>query len=174
MLKDVLRKRSRVIRERCLAAFAAVCPAWSCAPASAGQDRFHNPVGHTLTEALDRLLNDLFDGDREGKETKESMRDAVRILAVQDVPPSKALSFIPLLKDEIRRELPDGSASAEDSDALRVIEARLDEALMEAFDLYMEFKEQIARVRINEVKAEKERLARLLAAVGGGERREPQ
>ena len=132
------------------------------------------PSAIRFTEALDRLLNDLFDGGREGKDTKESMRDAVRILAVQDVPPSKALSFIPLLKDEIRREAPDGSASAEDSGALRVIEARLDEAMMEAFDLYMEFKEHITRVRINEVKAEKERLARLLAAVGGGERREPQ
>ena len=51
---------------------------------------------------------------------------------------------------------------------LLYIESRLDEAMLVAVDLYVACKKQIDDIRIKEAKAEKERLLRLIRAMGRG------
>lgn len=167
---ETLQKKSKVIRQRWLAALAAMYPQGAAAHLLSEKDRFNNPVGYALERATDELFEGLLDEGGEGVGAKESFREAVRILAVQDLNPSAALSFVRLLKEEIRKELPDGPVAAEDFRELLRLDARLDAVVMDGFDLYMEYRERIATVRINEVKAERERLARLLAAVQAGGR----
>ena len=170
MLLKTLRKKGKAIKGRWLAGLAAIYPAGTAARLLSEEDRFRNPVGYALARAADELFEGLLDEGGERAGAKESFREAVQILAVQDLTPSAALSFVRLLKEEIRRELPDGPLAAEDLRELLRLEARLDQAVMDGFDLYMECRERIAGVRINEVKAEGERLARLLAAITGGGR----
>jgi len=170
VLLETLQKKSKAIKSRWLAGFATIYPAGTAARLLSEKDRFSNPVAYALARAADELFEGLLAEGDERAGTKESFREAVQILAVQDLTPSAALSFIRLLKEEIRKELPDGPLAAGDLRELLRLEARLDQAVMDGFDLYMGCKERIAGVRINEVKAEGERLARLLAAVTGGGR----
>jgi hypothetical protein len=170
VLLETLQKKSKVIKQRWLAALAAMYPDATAAYLLSEKDRFLNPVGYALARAADDLFEGLLNESGERAGAKESFREAVRILAVQELNPSSALSFIRLLKEEICKELPDGPVAAEDFRELLRLEARLDAAVMDGFDLYVECRDQIAGVRINEVKAERERLARLLAAVTGGSR----
>jgi len=50
-------------------------------------------------------------------------------------------------------------------DLLR-LESRLDELLFRAFDIYMECREKISEIRLKEARAERERLARVVMAMG--------
>src|SRR5512138_3688517 len=60
-------------------------------------DRFLNPIGFALSEALVRVVDGLASGlSREALEPV--LTDVIKIYAVQDVPASSALTFLFLLK----------------------------------------------------------------------------
>jgi hypothetical protein len=54
-------------------------------------------------------------------------------------------------------------------DELLHLESRIDALSLAAFDIYMACRERIAEIRIGEVKAERERLARVVQALGKGQ-----
>lgn len=175
MVLEELRRRGKAIKERSIKALAALYPPETAEYLTRERDRFRNPLGYALTRAVDDLFESVLEDSKERLGARESFGEAVRILAVQELGPSEALSFVRVLKEEVRRGLVDVLTEAKDFRELLMFEARLDEAMMEAFDLYMESRERIGRVRINEIRAEKERLYRLLAALDGrGDRGTPE
>jgi hypothetical protein len=97
---------------------------------------------------------------------KNGLGDIVRIRAVQDFSPSQALSFVDAMRKAIRREILPMVVEKASLVHLLSIESRLDEALLIALDLYVACKKQIDDIRIKEAKAEKERLLRLIRAMG--------
>ncbi len=115
-------------------------------------DPFGNPVGETvrasLAEALDALL-----GDAPPRAVAAALAPLVRVRAVQEFPPSRALAFVLRLRGLVREEL--GDAGAE-------LVPRIEATLLGAFDLYVEARERLAEAR---VRAERRRTASLLRLV---------
>ncbi len=105
-------------------------------------DPFSNPVGQNALTGLQRLFDDILKGvDRE---TVIPILDPViRIRAVQDFSPSKALAFILDLKIIVRnllKDMPSETASAGD----RIqFENNVDRLLLIGFDVYMTCREKI-------------------------------
>lgn len=106
---------------------------------SAEDDPFRNPVGHTLRQSLTTLYDELR-GTMETERIAPALDALIRIRAVQDLTASQAVGFVFLLKP-ILREL----APVDDS-----LNDRIDRLALMAFDKYMQCREQLADIRVNE------------------------
>jgi hypothetical protein len=166
-LEQVLFNRKGAILEGWRRAVSATYEAGTAAFLTSEKDPFCNPVGHVLTQTGDALLEIATNG-MERERMEGDLRDIVRIRAVQDFSPSRALSFVDAMKKAIRHELLPMAVEEAGFRHVLCIESRLDEAMLVAVDLYVACKKQIDDIRIKEAKAEKERLLRLVRAMGRG------
>ena len=126
---------------------------------------FANPVGQTLVENSERLLNLLLDGGTVD-EVGAALEPIVRIRAVQELSPSQALAFVPALKTAMREEIHDLLADPEIVNGLTALDARVDEVLLVAFDLYTRCREEVATLRVREATRH---VSGLLRRLGGAE-----
>ena len=109
------------------------------------QDPFRNPVGYALRENLSVLVDELLGGMDQSR-VGPAMDGVVRMRAVQDFTASQAVSFVFLLRDVARRHFRD------DADLLAVVERRIDELALIAFDYFMTCREKLCELRTNELK----------------------
>ncbi|OGL46677.1 MAG: hypothetical protein A2161_21845 [Candidatus Schekmanbacteria bacterium RBG_13_48_7] len=121
------------------------------------RDRFKNPVGYTLATEIKTIFQGLLQ-ETITEKLHESLMNIIKIQSVQDFFPSEAITFIFLLKKAIREELQLGNQSNGISLELPEFESKIDILAGLAFDKYMESREKIFEVRINEIKARSSRL----------------
>ena len=110
---------------------------------AAERDPFRNPAGHTLRRALGILFDELLlgmDADR----VTPALDSVMQLRAVQDGPPSSALKFLFQLKEILR-------AHCQDAD-LSLLSSRIDEMALEAFDLFVKYRERTCQARTNEAR----------------------
>ena len=115
------------------------------------KDRFRNPVGHTLKEALPALFDALLGGMGAAK-VAPLLDGIVRIRAVQDFTAAQAVAFVFLLKRVVRGELGNEVQGGLAGEELEALEARIDEMALLAFDLFMTCRERIYQIRADEAK----------------------
>lgn len=126
-------------------------------PAEAGRflerepDRFANPVGHVLREVTAATVAGLADG-RAPEELGAVLDDLVRIRAVQDLCPSRSVSFVLELKPAVREVLGDSLGPDVARAELEAVELWVDRLLLVAFDLHARCREQIFKIRVNEIR----------------------
>jgi len=114
------------------------------------KDRFANPIGSTISDGLQKLYAVLVvDGDM--TEASKPLEDIIKIRAVQDFSPSKAVSFVYLFKNIVREEVAKEKNLEEISGLLPALDARIDTIALVAFDIYMDCRERLHQIRINEV-----------------------
>lgn len=115
-------------------------------------DQFANPVGHTHSKAIAKLVDLLVD-QAQPEEFGNALVDIIKIRAVQDFSHSGAVSFVLLLKDIVRqvlkKDLKELSSAAID---LSRFDATVDQMLLQAFEVYGDLREQLSRIRVDEVK----------------------
>jgi hypothetical protein len=114
------------------------------------KDRFANPVGHSLRTGTRGILDGLLEGVN-AEEICRHLNEIIKIRAIQDFAPSRAVSFVFLLKDAIRAELGRDGIQRFSSE-LTQIDAEIDQVALFAFDIYSRCREQVTELRINEVK----------------------
>jgi hypothetical protein len=134
------------------------------------KDPFRNPVGHTLAAGLPALVASV---SREGQlpgEAAAALEEIVRIRSVQDMSPSRAVGFVWLLRDAIRAELGEELSGGAHADELAGVERRIERLALEAFDTYVALREQVFRLRQEELKRS---VASILRRWHGGQIPEP-
>jgi hypothetical protein len=107
------------------------------------KDPFRNPVGATFKQALAILVEELLlsmDHDK----VVAALDSIMQIRAVQDFTPGRALEFLFQLKGILRDQQP--------GPVLELLDARIDEMALAAFDLYMKYRERLSEARVNEGK----------------------
>ena len=102
------------------------------------KDRFRNPVGSTLKEGLETLLDEITGGMNMAR-IRPAMEGIVRLRAVQDFTAAQATGFVFALR-EILNESGAGSNPA-------VWQKRIDETALLAFDLYTKCREEIHEIK---------------------------
>jgi len=114
------------------------------------KDPFANPVGQTTLQNLTELVNLLIDEDDLSR--AQSLLDPIiRIRAIQDFTAARAVRFVFDLKGVIRSQLPqldDRESRAE----MALLEQRVDELGLMAFDIYMRCREKIFDLKANDVR----------------------
>jgi len=157
-LEDFLKQKGPHIRKRWLDLIIETYPADSHRFFKEQKDRFANPVGTTVSREVESLYHELVHG-MDAERLDSSLDAIVRIRAIQDFSPSKALSFIFLLKkvlrEEFDREIKESPSAGQE---LLTLESRLDEMALKGFDLYMKCREKIYEIRAKEAKSQVSRL----------------
>lgn len=137
-------------------------PADTAAFLKQGKDRFVNPVGFGISQGIVGLYEALLRGTDSAK-LLSCLDNIIRITAVQDFTPAQSVAFVYLLKKAIRAELANEIREDKTGAELWQLESRIEELALLAFDTYAKCREKIYEIRINEVKAEREQVLRLLA-----------
>jgi len=131
-------------------------------------NQFANPVGHTTFHGMEGLLDELLlEG---GPERLTPFLDKIiRIRAIQDFSASRAVGFVFFLKKIVREELENEAwKEVVSSGEVTAFETKIDELALLAFNVYMECREKLYEIRINEVKNMSHRLlqrANLIAEI---------
>ena len=109
-------------------------------------NRFRNPISYRITQGIEGIYDALAAG-KGHEEIRPLLEEIIRIRAVQEISPSEAVSFFAMLKKIVRKEL-DG----ETADSLSRFDAKLDELTFMSFDVYMNCREKLFKLKVNDVK----------------------
>jgi hypothetical protein len=115
------------------------------------KNRFSNPVGHTISQGIDGLFDEILHGI-DSEKLFPFLNDIIKIKAVQDFSPSKAISFVFLLKQAIREEMGSEIKKKQMSDELQLFEEQIDELALLSFDIYMKCRERIYEIKADEAR----------------------
>ena len=129
------------------------------------KDRFSDPVGYTIRQETKALYEELLQGTVNSERVSTSLDNIIRIRAVQDVSPHEAIAFVFLLKKVIREEMGNEIEKRQILGELLDFESSIDKMASTAFDIYVKCREKIYELRVNEVKAERDRAFRLLELI---------
>jgi hypothetical protein len=122
------------------------------------KNQFANPVGKTLVEDVEILYDALTTGKHTDK-ISASLDNIIRIRAIQNFKPSKAVGFVLQLKKLIRDELEKSSQdSAALQDEIAALEERIENGALLAFDIYNQCCRKLYELRVNETKRQVGRL----------------
>ncbi len=110
------------------------------------KSQFANPVGLTISTEIETLYDEIIKGENTEK-ISSCLDSIIRIRAVQDFKPSRAVAFVLQLKQIIRDELGSGH-----SDEMHILDNRIDEIALLAFDVYSACRQKISEIRVKEVK----------------------
>ena len=110
------------------------------------KSQFANPVGLIISKEIETLYDEIIKGDNTEK-ISSCLDSIIRIRAVQDFKPSRAVAFVLQLKQIIKEELGNGH-----SDEMQLLDNRIDDVTLLAFDVYSACRQKISEIRVNEVK----------------------
>lgn len=146
----LLEKKSRIVK-RWFDAIIENYPADSSNFLKNQRDRFQNPVGNTISEGIQNIFEEFLQ-DPDSEKIFPILNDIIKIKAVQNFPPSKALSFLFLLKKVIREEADSEIRKRQLADELTEFEAQIDKLILLSFDIYMKCREKIYEIKADEVR----------------------
>ncbi|MGC2063852.1 MAG: RsbRD N-terminal domain-containing protein [Thermodesulfovibrionales bacterium] len=114
-------------------------------------NRFANPVGHTINDSFGHILDALLSGA--GPEDSVVFLDnIIRIRAVQDFSPSQAVSFMFTLKKVVRDVMVQDKTNVVERDELLLLDEQVDAFALASFEIYMQCREKLYDIKANELK----------------------
>jgi hypothetical protein len=125
------------------------------------KNQFANPVRSTIVSSIGKL----YDGILSGKNLTEyyqGLEEIIKLRAVQEFSPAKALSFLFDLKKIVRDELKNDNSSDELAQDLYVLEQKIDSVVGLAFDIYTKYRNKIYEIRLAEIKSQSQRAFEIL------------
>jgi len=160
-MQDLLKENKAAILERWFYLILETYPANTAAMMRKDKNQFTNPVGSTLSREIDVLFKSLCAGSQDEK-CQSSLDSILKIRSVQDFSPSKAVGFIFLLKRAIGETLKNEMCKGSVMDEWLGFQSRIDDLALQAFDIYMDCREKICEIRINQARTEKEMAFRMI------------
>ena len=121
------------------------------------KNQFDNPVAHRISRGIEGIFSQILT-DEKDKDVSPFLDKVVRVRAVQDFTPSRAVAFMFDLKRLVREVLGEDIRKAQLSEELWRFEEAIDEMGLLALDIYMKCREEIYELRVNEVKRSVSRL----------------
>ena len=110
---------------------------------------FANPVGGDIRQGIEGLLDGLIAG-KSRDEIAPSLDRVIRIRSLQKFTPSQALYYIVQLKDVVRETLAKELQSRNLAEELAAFDARLDDLLFLAFDIFVACRDKLVDIRVND------------------------
>jgi hypothetical protein len=128
------------------------------------KDRFANPVGRTILEGIESIYDELV-GEADSDKLSLFLDNIVRVRAIQDFSPSRAVGFVFGLKKIIKDELENEIRQEGISEEWAAFESRIDSLALLCFDIYTECRQKIFDIRVDEVKNQSSGLLKMAGLV---------
>ena len=170
-LIDLLSEKRPAILKRWLDVTVDTYPAETSLFLKKQQDQFANPVGHTLAQGTEAIFDGLLHA-ADAEKSASFLDSIMRIKAVQEGPPSRALVFIFLLKGIIREILGTALQDPSIAEEVAALESSIDAVGLRAFDSFIKCREKIYELKATEAKNMTYRLlqkAQMLCEIPGEE-----
>ena len=130
-------------------------PADTAALMRKDKNQFTNPVGSAISREIEILFKGLVQGaNPEG--FSDSLNSIIKLRSVQYFSPSEAVGFIFLLKKAIEETAKGEIQNETVQDEWLKLQSKIDDLALQAFDIYMDCREKVCEIRVNQAKAEKE------------------
>jgi hypothetical protein len=155
VLVNLLLQKQKPILERWLHLVLETYPADTANLMRKDKNQFTNPVGFTISQEIEVLFKKLCEGIHDEK-CQASLDSILKIRSVQDFSPSKAVEFIFLLKRAIGETLKNEICKEPVIDEWLKFQSRIDDLALQAFDIYMDCREKICEIRVNQARAERD------------------
>ena len=152
MLKNLLIQKKAVILKRWCDMILETYPPDAAEFFKQEGNRFANPVGYVLLRGIESLYRELLEEELDAEKISLFLDRIIRIRAIQDFSPSEAVAFVYFLKKVIREELASEIRERRFYEDLLKFDSRIDELALIAFDTYMQCREKIYEIRVDEVK----------------------
>lgn len=152
MIEDLLLQNRKAIIDRWIQSITTTYPKETSHFLQFQKDQFSNPVGHIISESAKDIFDEISKGF-DSEKIKSILDYVVKVRAVQNFSPSEAIGFIFYLKQALYEEIEFDIHNEEAYEDLTEIESRIDKTALIAFDLYIEAREKIYQLRINEIKS---------------------
>ncbi len=114
------------------------------------KDRFANPLGFAVKSGLTAVFDQLT-GDQPGQEMPPELSQFIKLRSVQTFAPSAAIGFVYQLKAIMISQLGEAILLAAGPEWF-AFEAKIDALALKIFDLYMEDRELLSQIKVNEYK----------------------
>lgn len=154
-LKGILKEKKSAIAAKWFDAIIETYPTDNSGFLKKQKDRFLNPVGFTFEKGINTLVEVLINGE-DIKDNVQVLQDLIKVRAVQDFSPSKAIGFIFALKkivyEELREEINKEIRQNQINDELLGFESRIDDLALFAFDIYAKCRDQLSDLKTDELK----------------------
>ena len=168
VLDQLLLQRKAVILERWRFLILDTYPADSSRLFKQEKDRFANPIGSIISAGIEALYDELV-GEMNPTVIFNCLDSIIRVRAVQGFSSPDAIVFIPLLKKVEREELMGEIKESHLFEDFLKFESRIDDMMLLTLDIYVKCREQIHKIRIKELKKQKDEVLRLLARTNSKE-----
>ena len=116
------------------------------------KDSFANPIGNTVRSSLKALFKLLITGG-DPASFREPLTSIIHLRAVQEFSPSQAVAPLNAVKHITREVLASDKETRDFITELYDFEFAVDLAVLAAFDLYLECREKIYQIRIDEIRS---------------------
>jgi len=160
-IQDLLKENKAAILERWFHLILETYPTNTAAMMRKDKNQFTNPVGSTFSREIQVLFKNICEGSQDEK-CQASLDSILKIRSVQDFSPSKAVGFIFLLKRAIGETLKNDICKESVMDEWLKFQSRIDDLALQAFDIYMDCREKICEIRINQAKTERDMAFRMM------------
>jgi hypothetical protein len=130
-------------------------------------DPFGNPGAGMIREAAEALCGAVAGEETTVADVKAALERFVKLRAVQQSTPSRAMGIFYLLKPIMRERLLPRCTTSEDVNDYLTAESRLDSLFLLAFDMYMSARETLAESRVREIRDQHAQLTRWAQAFRG-------
>jgi len=152
MIIELLNKKKQAIVRNWIELILNSYPAEAANFLKLKKNQFGNPIGHIITTNANKIFDELVN-KRDFENIKVLLDEIIKIRAVQSFSPSQAVGFILDLKKAIRDELKIELSGKTVSDELLNFESFIDQIVFLGFDLYMESREKVFKIRVNEIRS---------------------
>ncbi len=152
MLKELLKNKRSLIVQEWIQSIIETYPVVTSKFLGQQNNRFANPVGFTIAQCIEKLFDQIVD-DQNIEEIKTTLHDLIKIRAVQNFTPSEAVGFVFSLKMILRNMLEKEIIDKNSFKEFIIIESKIDCTAIGAFDLYMEAREKVFQIKVNEIKS---------------------
>lgn len=116
------------------------------------QNKFANPVGTNVREALTTLFTFISKGE-DASTYKEPLDQLLSIRSVQQFTPSQALAPLNAVKHITRDVFKKDKERSHLAEELYDFEFNVDLAVLAGFDIYMGYRERIYQIRVDEIRS---------------------
>jgi len=163
-LENILSQNQKTILKKWFDLILETYPADTADLMRKDKNQFTNPVGFTISREIEVILKGLLEGmNSEG--FSGPLNSIIKIRSVQDLSPSQAVGFIFLLKKAIGETVKGEIRKETIREEWLRFQTKIDELALLAFDTYMDCREKICEIRINQAKSEKEMAFRMMERI---------
>lgn len=129
-----------------------------------GTDRFSNPIGFTLSEGLEAVLDGLLDNSPP-EAVEPALAQIIKLRAIQPDRKEDPLAFLYQLKPILREICGARKRGFDQLGDLLDLEDALDAIIRQGQDIYVQSREKILELQVNEMKNKTHMLRRLAGEV---------